>query len=216
MFQQSAKPPPRRSIATALASLPDAAVFELLFTPGFSTRQNVTDLSGRGVGLDAVRTGIARLGGRVALQSEQGQGTTLRFTLPFSVMMTRVLTVQAGGQIFGIPFDSVVETVQLPRERIVPLGAANAFVLRGRTVPLIALADVLGLPEAPEKSAELNAVLVQSGEALSALEVERFGGQFEVMLKPVEGLLAGTPGIAGTTLLGDGTVLIVLELQALL
>ena len=199
-----------------MASLPDAAIFELLFTPGFSTRQNVTDLSGRGVGLDAVRTGVARLGGRVTLHSEQGQGTTLRITLPFSVMMTRVLTVQAGGQVFGIPFDSVVETVRLPRARIVPLGAASALVLRGRTVPLIALAAALGLPETAEKSAELHAVVVEAGEALSALEVERFSGQFEVMLKPVEGLLAGTPGIAGTTLLGDGTVLIVLELQTLL
>jgi two-component system, chemotaxis family, sensor kinase CheA len=205
-----------RGMEMAPANLPDAAVFELLFTPGFSTRQNVTDLSGRGVGLDAVRTGVARLGGRVTLHSEPGQGTTLRFTLPFSVMMTRVLTVQAGGQIFGIPFDSVVETVRLPRARIVPLGAASAFVLRGRTLPLIPLAAALGLPETEEKSAELHAVVIEAGEALSALEVERFGGQLDIMLKPVEGLLAGTPGIAGTTLLGDGTVLIVLELQALL
>ena len=140
----------------------------------------------------------------------------MRFTLPFSVMMTRVLTVQAGGQIFGIPFDSVVETVRLPRARIVPLGAASAFVLRGRTLPLIPLAAALGLPETEEKSTELHAVVIEAGEALSALEVERFGGQLDIMLKPVEGLLAGTPGIAGTTLLGDGTVLIVLELQALL
>ena len=105
--------------------------------------------------------------------------------------------------------------VQLPRDRIVTLGAAAAFVLRGRTLPLIALAGALGLPETSEKSADIHAVVIQTGEALSALEVDRFGGQFEVMLKPIEGLLAGTPGIAGTTLLGDGTVLIVLELQAL-
>jgi two-component system chemotaxis sensor kinase CheA len=206
-----------RDVATreALANLPDEAVLDLIFTPGFSTRQKVTDLSGRGVGMDAVRTGIARLGGQVSVQSRPGQGTTLRFTLPYTVMMARVLTVQAGGQMFGIPFESVVETVQIPRARIVALGAASAILLRGRTVPLIGLAGALGLAE-DTAAAIIHAVVVQNGAEWGAWQVERFGGQFEVMLKPIEGLLSGTPGIAGTTLLGDGTVLIVLELQALM
>jgi two-component system chemotaxis sensor kinase CheA len=105
--------------------------------------------------------------------------------------------------------------VQIPRARIVALGAASAILLRGRTVPLIGLAGALGLAE-DTAPAIIHAVVVQNGAEWGAWQVERFGGQFEVMLKPIEGLLSGTPGIAGTTLLGDGTVLIVLELQALM
>ena len=111
--------------------------------PGFSTAADVTDLSGRGVGMDAVREFIERLGGRVQLETRAGAGSTVRFVLPFSVMMTRVMTVEAGGQWFGIPLDAVIETVRVRRDEIRSVGQAHAFVLRNRTVPLIGLAATL-------------------------------------------------------------------------
>jgi two-component system chemotaxis sensor kinase CheA len=202
--------------ADALALTTDEDVIELIFAPGFSTAGAVTDLSGRGVGMDAVRTTIERLGGRVTVRSRLGEGTTVRFVLPFTVMMTRVMIVEAAGQAFGVPFEAVVETLQLARGDISPIGAAEAFVLRGRTVPLISLGHALGLPTTHERPAQTKAVVTVAGGQLGALEVDRFGERLDVMLKPMDGLLAGLRGVAGTTLLGDGRVLIVLDLAELL
>ncbi|WP_395680730.1 chemotaxis protein CheA [Inquilinus sp.] len=202
--------------AAELAALPDDKVVDLVFAPGFSTAEGVSGWSGRGVGMDAIRATVEQLGGRVVLDNRPGQGTTLRLILPFTVMMTRVMTVEAGGQMFGIPFDAVVETVRVGRDRIVPMGAAQAFVLRNRTLPLIALAEALGNRAGTEHPPEATIVVAAVGGQMCGVEVDRFEGRLEVMLKPMEGLLAGMPGLAGTTLLGDGRVLIVLDLQGLL
>jgi two-component system chemotaxis sensor kinase CheA len=200
----------------ALAALSDEDVIELIFAPGFSTAATVTDLSGRGVGMDAVRSAVERMGGRVSIRSRKGEGTTVRFVLPFTVMMTRVMIVEAAGQAFGVPFEAVVETLQLPRGDISPVGSAHAFVLRGRTVPLVSLSGTLGLASEVARPPSVKAVVTAIGGHLSALEVDGFGERLDVMLKPMDGLLAGMPGVAGTTLLGDGRVLIVLDLMELL
>ena len=138
-----------RGVATTegIAALADSAVVELIFAPGFSTAPNITGLSGRGVGMDAVRTTIERLGGRVEVDNRPGVGCTVRFVLPFSTMLVRVITVEAGGQTFGIPVEMVVETVRLDRAQIHPVGNASAFVYRKRTVPLTsALPARWGMP----------------------------------------------------------------------
>jgi two-component system chemotaxis sensor kinase CheA len=202
--------------AEALAAVSDDDVIELIFAPGFSTAATVTDLSGRGVGMDAVRSTVERLGGRVSVRSRQGEGTTVRFILPFTVMMTRVMIVEAAGQVFGVPFEAIVETLQIARDDISAIGAAEAFVLRSRTVPLVSLARTLGLPGEPGRSPLVKAVITAVGGQMSALEVDGFGERLDVMLKPMDGLLSGMHGVAGTTLLGDGRVLIVLDLQELL
>lgn len=208
----------RRGVATleTLAALSEAEVVDLIFAPGFSTASEVTSVSGRGVGMDAVRTAVERLGGRVSIESRPGQGTHVRFLLPFTVIMSRVMTVEAGGQVFGVPMEAVIETVRIPRGEILPVGAAKAFVRRGRTIPLIDLAGALGQPQPPADPAEVNVVIASAGGQIGGLQVERLGERLDIMLKPLDGLLAGTPGVAGATLLGDGRVLIVLDLQELL
>jgi two-component system chemotaxis sensor kinase CheA len=193
----------------------------LIFAPGFSTASAVTGLSGRGVGMDVVRSAIARMGGRVAVTSTPGLGTKVRFTLPFTVMIVQVMTVEVNGQLFGIPLDRIIETATTPRDRISRLGAAEAFVLREQTVPLVRLSETLdlSLPDlsaGPEVAPDARIVVVSVGGQTGALEVDAFGERMDVMLKPMEGLLAGMSGLAGTTLLGDGRVLIVLDLQELL
>lgn len=125
--------------AEILDAMSDQDAMDLIFAPGFSTAARVTDLSGRGVGLDAVRSAVERLGGRVGVDSRRGDGTTIRFTLPFSVLMTRIMTVEAGGQMFGVALDAVVETVRVGVDRLFPVGAARAIVLRERTIPVIDL-----------------------------------------------------------------------------
>jgi len=202
--------------ADALKAMSDAEVIDLIFEPGFSTAKAVTGLSGRGVGLDAVRTGVKRLGGQVAVSSSGPGGTTLRLTLPFSVMMTEVMTVEAGGQPFGIPLDAVVETLRIPVTDVFPVGSAHAIVVRGRTVPLVDLSQSLGAQtESPAGDSTL-AVIAEIDGAVGALKVDRVGERMAIMLKPPGGLLAGLPGIAGFTVLGDGSVLLVLDLEELL
>lgn len=200
----------------AIAAMTDREVTELIFAPGLSTAASVNEVSGRGVGMDAVRSAIARLGGQVEVETRPGAGTCVLFRVPFTVLMSRVLALEAGRQVFGIPTEVVVETVRLPRERIVQVGAAEAFVLRDRTIPLINLSDAIGLPRETVDPSYTNVVITAGAGQLAALEVDRFGDHLEVMLKPLDGLLAGLRGIAGTTLLGDGRVLIVLDIQELL
>jgi len=202
--------------AEAASAMPDAAALELIFAPGFSTKDDVTDLSGRGVGMDAVRIAVGRLGGKVSVQSRQGQGTLVRFDLPFSVMLSRILVVEAGGQMFGVPFEAVAETLQLEAGIVQQVGQVRAFALRGRTIPLLNLATLLGLPDTQDAGTGRIAVIVERAGELAALEVSRLGGQMEVMLKPMEGLLTGMSWVAGTALRGDGAVLIVLEIAGLL
>jgi two-component system, chemotaxis family, sensor kinase CheA len=201
--------------ADALAGMSEGAVIDLIFIPGFSTAARVTDLSGRGVGMDAVRASIERLGGRVHLETARGAGSTVRFLLPFSVMMTRVMTVEAGGQLFGIPLDAMVETVRIRREEIRSVGHAQVFVLRNRTIPLIELGPTLGWAKA-ETNSDAIVVVASSGVLLGGLEVDKLGTRLDVILKPPEGLLTGIPGIAGTTVLGDGGVLLVLDIKEVL
>jgi two-component system chemotaxis sensor kinase CheA len=208
-----------RKVATAerLAAMSEAELIDLIFAPGFSTATTVTELSGRGVGMDAVRTAVKGLGGDVDVSSVRGRGTTVRFTLPFSVMMSQVMTVEAGGQVFGLPLDAVVETIRVPIGDVFRVGAAHAIVLRDRTVPLVRLSQVLGGGSAAAAEPEAAAVVVvRIDGALGALEVERVGERMEIMLKPLEGILSGLPGVAGSTLLGDGSVLLVLDLAELL
>jgi len=195
-----------------LEAMSDDEVQNLIFAPGFSTASAVTDVSGRGVGMDVVRATVERLGGRVSLSSRPGKGTTVKLALPFTVMMTRVLTVEARGQVFGVPMEAVLETIRVPRAEVVPVGAAHAVTVRHRTVPIVHLGHALGGTQA-DFAPEATILIVSVGGDLGGLEVDRLGERLDVMLKPPEGLIAGAPGIDGTTLLGDGRVLIVLDLQ---
>jgi two-component system chemotaxis sensor kinase CheA len=202
--------------ADALASYSDAEAIELIFSPGFSTASDISDISGRGVGMDAARAAIENLGGRISIESRENHGSVVRFMLPFSVMMTRVMTVAVGDQMFGIPLEAVVETVRVPRETIFPIGGSRAFVFRNRTAPVIDLAETLDYRAHPRASATATLLIISIAGQLGAIEVDRLGERMDVMLKPIDGILAGTPGLAGVTLLGDGKVLLILDVQELL
>jgi two-component system chemotaxis sensor kinase CheA len=197
-----------------LSDMADADVINLIFLPGFSTASEVTGLSGRGVGMDSVKSAVERVGGHVNVESRPGQGTIVRLSLPFTVMMTRVMTVETAGQVFGFPLDTVIETAMVARDHIVAVGAGRAFALRDKTVPLIDLAESLGLSRS-DPAGEAKVVVTSAAGQVGGIEVEKLGERMDVMLKPMDGLLSGMRGVAGTTLLGDGRVLIVLDIQEL-
>ncbi|WP_458095924.1 chemotaxis protein CheA [Roseomonas sp. WA12] len=199
----------------AIDALDDAAALDLVFRAGLSTAESVTDISGRGVGMDAVRAAVEALGGRASATGAPGAGTAIRLLLPAGAAVTTVLAVRAGGESFGIPAELVAETARIPADNVLPLGLGEAFVLRGRTLPLLRLSALLDLPEAPRGTA-LRAVVTEGAAGRAALEVDGFEGRLDLLLRPPEGLLRGLPGLLGTALRGDGRVMMVLDLPGLL
>lgn len=194
--------------------LSDGEAMDLIFAAGFSTAAAVTDVSGRGVGMDAVRTAIEKTGGRVELSSLPGTGTTVSLHLPLSMAVTRVMTLEVSGRQFGIPMDEIAETVRIPRADVVAIKDKEAFLLRDRIIPLVHLDRLLDLP--PKAAAEETAVLVvRIDKQAVGLAIEAFGEGMEVIVKPLDGPLAGMPGYLGTALLGDGRVLLVMNLKEL-
>lgn len=191
---------------------------QLVFLPGFSTADTISDLSGRGVGMDVVRSAVERINGSVTLSSERGRGTTIRLALPLSMAVTNVMMIEVGGRRFGVPMDLIVETVRVPAEDIHHFKSAQTAVLRGRIVPLRPLHELLALDEAPRLNAEdEHAVLVvRLGNEPIGLVVDDFHGTSDIILKPLEGVLAGLTGFAGTALMGDGSVLMILNPKELI
>jgi two-component system, chemotaxis family, sensor kinase CheA len=203
--------------ADELATLSDEEALNLIFLAGFSTASEVSDISGRGVGMDVVRDAIERVGGRVSLKSQVGGGTTVSLDLPMNIALVHIMVVEAGGQVFGIPMDAVSETVRLSPDRITRIKNNEGFVLHERVVPICSLAGAMGLAvaAAPGNNERL-AVVAEVGGKVAGLEVDAVRDRIEVVLKPMQGLLTNARGYAGTTLLGNGAVLLVLDLKEIL
>ncbi len=199
--------------ADRAGTLSEHEAAQLVFLPGFSTAEAISDLSGRGVGMDVVRSAVERVNGTVALSSVRGQGTTIRLELPLSMAVTNVMMIEAAGRRFGVPMDLIVETVRVPAEDIHRFKQAQTVVLRGRIVPLRALADLLALDTPPllNADAEHAVLVVRLGSENIGLLVDDFHGTSDIILKPLEGVLGGLTGFAGTALMGDGSVLMILN-----
>jgi two-component system chemotaxis sensor kinase CheA len=198
----------------ASALLDDRSATSLIFAPGFSTSDQVSDVSGRGVGMDAVRRTAEAAGGRIEVDSEIGAGSKMILILPLSAITTRLLVVAAGEDRYAIPFDRIAETATVMAERIVPVGGGEALVLRDATVPLLHLTDLVGRDRVPSDRVRL--VVTHMNSERVALAIDAFGERLDSMVRPVSGLLATIPGIAGTTLMGDGEVLLVIDPERLI
>ena len=212
----------------------DAEALDLVFRPGFSTAERVTNLSGRGVGMDAVRASIARLGGRVTLASEPGRGATVRLDLPLSVVLTRVLVVSCDGEFYGVPVAAVVETARVNVGHVVPIRAGRAVILRDRPVPLLSLkrllsrgelssngerldnGELLGDDHVVQAMPELRVLVLRIGAERVALAVDTILEPRDLTLRPLTGLLSGMRGVSGTAVLGNGQVLLVLDVGELI
>ena len=191
-----------------------AEAANLIFHPGLSTMDAVSDLSGRGVGMDVVQTSIRNAGGTVSVFSQPDVGTTVRLALPLSMAVLRVMTIETAGTLYGVPIDLIAETVRVDASAIRSIKQAETFLLRDTIVPLVRLRSLLRLPGVVE---EREAVLVlRLGGALVGLIVDRFDEHMDIILKPLEGILVGLKGFAGTALLGDGRVLMILNVKELL
>ncbi len=194
-------------------SLEDAGVIELLFHSGLSTAARISDVSGRGVGMDAVRRDVQKLGGRVTLESHAGAGTVVTLSVPASVAVAGIVIVTVGGERYAILMDSITEMLRVDAASICPIRAGEAVVLRDRTLPVLRLASLLGHPRIDRPSELL--LVADTGGHRVGLVVDSIGDRFETLVRPAGGLLKSIPGISGTTVAGDGSVVIVLNLEAL-
>jgi len=201
-----------------LDRLSDQDAINLVFAAGFSTAEVISDLSGRGVGMDVVRTAVERVNGTITLQSEVGKGTCIRLSLPLSMAVSNVMIVESNGQAFGIPMDQVLETVRVPRADIRTIKKSLTTVLRGCIVPLKSINGLLGLsvPPLANEQDELAVLVVRLGDESVGLLVDDFRETVDIILKPMIGVLGGLSGYSGSALMGDGSVLMVLNVKELI
>ena len=201
-----------------LERISDRDAVNLVFAAGFSTAEVVSDLSGRGVGMDVVRTAVEKVNGTILLESEVGKGTRIRISLPLSMAVTQVMIVESDRQIFGVPMDHVVETVRIPCSAIRTIKRSKTIVLRGNIVPLKALNALLGLPAAPQANAydEMAVLVTRVGGEAVGLIVDDFRETVDVIQKPLSGVLSGLAAYSGSALMGDGSVLMVLNVKEII
>jgi two-component system chemotaxis sensor kinase CheA len=195
------------------AALDDRELFDLVFLPGFSTKEQVTEISGRGVGMDVLRKNIANLSGMIELTSTEGRGTTVAITLPITLAIIQALLVEAAGQIYAVPLNSVLETLSLEEGQMKALEGRPVLHLRGQTLPLVRIDRLFELA-APETMPPY-AVVVGVAEKRAALAVDNLISQRDVVIKSLGRRLQNLKGIAGATDLGDQRTILVLDVAAL-
>ncbi len=199
--------------ADAAATLSEAQVFRYIFEPGFSTAEKITNVSGRGVGMDVVRTNIDQIGGTVELSSREGRGTTVRVKIPLTLAIISALLVGSASEVFAIPQIGVVELVRVSedvRHRIEEVQGARFFRLRDTLLPLVSLADRLQLATSVLPD-EYNIIVCQVGETRIGLVVDEVFDTQEIVVKPVGRLVKHLAVYAGCTILGDGRVIMILD-----
>ena len=197
--------------AEAANSLDDRQSLHLIFLPGFSTKDQVSDVSGRGVGMDVVRTNIQKLNGRIDIESIIGQGSTFTISLPLTLAILPVLIVRSGEQPFAVPLSMVREIIPIDPKEIKQVSGRATMVVRDEVLAVRSLASLIGWPQT---STPAFGVLMQSSEAAFVLAIDSFVGRDDVVIKPL--LDIKPKGIAGATLSGDGSVVLVLDMEELL
>ena len=211
--------------AGTAASLTDEEALQLVFLPGFSTAEQTTDVSGRGVGMDAVRTAITDLSGEVSIQSTIGEGSSFTIRLPLTLAIIQALLVQAGldhggesGQVWAVPLEAIEETVLVDPADARPVGGQPCVVLRGSVVPLVWLSERLDLGgpgSDSEPDGPMRVVVVHAGATRIGIVVDDLVGKQDVVIKHLPDFLGDVAGVAGATILGDGSVALILDVAAL-
>jgi two-component system chemotaxis sensor kinase CheA len=203
--------------AEAAAELTDKEVIGFLFKPSFSTADKVTDLSGRGVGLDVVKTKIEALGGTVEAATEFGKGSTFTIRIPLTLAIIQALLVMIGDEKYAIPLGSIQEIEKVKPDEIKFVRNQEVIIIRDLVVPLVRLDKILNVPGTlpDEQKKSLICVIIKKGDKLSAFVVDKLIGQQEIVIKSLGKLLTGVKYLAGATILGDGNVALILDVNSL-
>ncbi|WP_409292312.1 chemotaxis protein CheW [Peribacillus sp. SCS-37] len=194
----------------------DKQVYDLIFASGFSTAEIISDISGRGVGLDVVRNTIESLGGTVAIDSREGIGSAFSIQLPLTLSIISVMLVEVQEEKYAIPLSSIIETAIIKKSEILTAHNQKVIDFRGKVVPVIFLKDVFNVPETVEQDEYYSLVIVRKGERMAGLVVDQFIGQQEIVLKSLGAYLQSVFAISGATILGDGQVALIVDCNALI
>ncbi len=197
--------------------MPPEEIVKIVFLPGFSTAKTVTDISGRGVGMDAVKAKIDELNGSLDVESKVGIGTRVIIKLPLTLAILPALMVKLGTETYAIPLGSVQETMDITRSDVNIVQHQEVTLLRGEVLPIIRLRNELNVPKASdekEKEDELSIVVCSSGEKRAGFMVDQLLGQQEIVIKSLGNLLSALPGIMGATMRGDGSIALILDIPS--
>ncbi|NLY26142.1 MAG: chemotaxis protein CheA [Alcaligenaceae bacterium] len=198
-------------------STPDEELWQLIFAPGFSTAEKVTDISGRGVGMDVVRRNIQAMGGHIQLSSRSGQGTSTRIVLPLTLAILDGMSVRVGNETFILPLSHVTESMQPTNEQINKISETESVMhVRGEYLPMVALHDVFDVHDAVTDPTKAIAVILQAEDVRFALLVDHLIGQHQVVVKNLESNYRKIPGVSAATILGDGSVALIVDVFALM
>lgn len=195
-------------------NMDDKQAFSLIFKAGFSTAEKITNISGRGVGMDVVRTNIEKLNGIITIDSKINEGSTFYLKLPLTLAIIQALLVEVAGETFAIPLASVVETVRITNEEIHSFEGSEVLKLRDRVLSLIRLDEAFALDELEQD--EIYVVVVALAEKQLGFIVDKLIGQEEIVIKSLGDYLGGNPGIAGATITGDGRVRLILDVAGVI
>ncbi|ELR65092.1 Signal transduction histidine kinase CheA [Photobacterium marinum] len=203
--------------ADAASRLTDTECYNLIFAPGFSTKKEISDISGRGVGMDVVKTGISQLNGSISIDSALGKGTRIDIKVPLTLAILPTLMVGVAEQPFALPLASVNEIFHLDLRKTNVVDGQLTIIVRDKAIPLFYLQDWLTAVGLPEREREHgHVVIVQIGHQRIGFVVDALIGQEEVVIKPLDELLQGTPGMAGATITSDGHIALILDVPNLL
>jgi two-component system chemotaxis sensor kinase CheA len=206
-----------KGLVSADAVLSEDEIGNLIMLPGFSTAETVSDISGRGVGMDVVRSNIQDLGGRISLKSERGRGMTIQLALPLTLAVMDGMVIKVGQQTYVMPLSSIIECLRPARSDVSNLiGTRGMLQLRGEFLPLILLGDLLDISSAAADSAERVVIITDAGEGSRfGLVVDELCGHQQVVIKSIEESYGSVPGIAAATILGNGRVAFILDVEKL-
>jgi len=199
--------------ADELEAMDDSAIYDLIFHPGFSTAAEVTDVSGRGVGMDVVHDTVTQLDGSVSVDSTPGEGTTVSLRLPVTMAIVKVLFVQVGGEEYGVPIKNVDEITRSKDVKVV--NGREVIKHNDEIYPVVELAETFDVPGETKTNGDGMLVRIRESERQVALRCDAVNAQEEVVVKPLEGILSGTPGLSGTAVLGDGNIVHILDVVTL-
>ncbi|MBP1971211.1 two-component system chemotaxis sensor kinase CheA [Virgibacillus natechei] len=195
----------------------DNDIFQLLLASGFSTADEVSDISGRGVGLDVVKNKIESLGGQIDIESKHGMGSKFSIQLPLTLSILSTLLVKVQHETYAVPLSSIIETVLLEEEQMMYAHGQKVMDFRGKVIPLVSLAEVFNVPKAEDTTEKHHAIVViKKGEKVTGIIVDSFIGQKEVVLKSLGNYMQDVYAISGATILGDGQVALIIDPNALI
>jgi two-component system chemotaxis sensor kinase CheA len=197
--------------STEAEKMSRSQLLNLIFLPGFSTAKQITEISGRGVGMDIVKSNIVKINGSIKIESEVDKGTKMIIQLPLSLAVSRGLIVEVSDETYIIPLEYIIETVKIKRSSIHQYNGKSFTYLRGDVIRVEWLCKIVMTEEINTDKEELNAVVLSNGAENFAIVVDKLKNEQEFVVKTLDGQLASIPGISGSTLLGNGKVVLIIN-----